>query len=197
MFSIRVGSSRVSGKGWWWWRETGNAGASLGIGESLYVCSKGGQPHWPPRLPAARGPAPELTWPGLSPACPLSPSISSSIVCFSLSPLSLFLSPSDTLYPLPLQLSAPLGHTAMDSAHRYQGIGPPSFLPAWPHAMLGINMVPRDAQPVLRPPSCPAAPFLGHTAGEQVRGAGTSRMRHREIKLNAAPVLRQEAVNRA
>ena len=136
-------------------------------------------------------------WPGLFLTLPLSPSISSSITCFSLSPLSLFLTPSDTLYPLPLQLSTPLSWPYNDGISSQISGDWAAFFPAQPHAMLGINMVPGDAQPVLRPPSCPAARFLGHTAGEQVRGAGTSRMEHREIKLNAAPVLRKESVNRA
>ena len=138
-------------------------------------------------------------WPRLSPTFPLSPSISSSVTCvllplpsrcFSL-PLTL------TLCLLPLQLSTPLSWPPND------GISPQisgdwvTFFPALLHPMPGINMVPGDAQPVLRPPACPGAPFLGHTAGKQVRGAEESRMGRQEIKLNPAPVLRKELVNRA
>lgn len=160
------------------------------------------QSGWPatlaPSSASCPGPCPRAhrgrVPPPPSPSAPPSPALSRASPsphspCFSL-PLTHF------TRCLSRSLHPSLGHTTMESAHRYHGIGPPSFLPARPHAMLGINMVPGDAQPVLRPPSCPAAPFLGHTAGEQVRGTGTSRMRHREIKLNAAPVLRKEAVNR-
>lgn len=110
----------------------GNAGASLGIGESLYMCSKGGQSHWPPHLPPAQGPASDSPWPGLSPTFPLSPSISSSITCFSLSPLSLFLTPSDTLYPLPLQLSTPLSWPHNDGISSQISGDWAAFFPARP-----------------------------------------------------------------
>lgn len=132
MFYIRVGSSRVSGKGWWWWwREMGNAGASLGIGESLHVCSKGGQPHWPLHLPAAQGPAPELTVAGSLPCLPPQPLHLQ--LCHVLLPLptSLFLTPSDTLYPLPLQLSTPLSWPHNDGLSS-QISGDWAFFPARP-----------------------------------------------------------------
>lgn len=124
LFPIRVGSSQVGGKGWWWRREMGSGGASLGTGESLYACSKGGQPHRSAScLRARRGqvsPPPSLSAPpspALSRASPSPP-----FPCFSL-PLTHFTRClSSSLHPS-------LGHTMMESAHRYQGIGPPSFLP--------------------------------------------------------------------
>lgn len=135
--------------------------------------SKGSWSHWPSRLPPAQGPAAELCrCDHVSPPIfPLGSFASSCHVHGSLFFLSLFLTLADT-HSLPA--ASPALYTPLSATQQWNqptGIRAAFFL-FLPKPMPSITTVPGDTQPVLRPPACPAAPFLGHAAGKQVHGAG-------------------------
>lgn len=102
------------------------------------------------------------------PVFPLSSCISLAVICMvlSFSFLCFSLSLTPVLCLLPLQLPTPLSQpTSNGISPQISGDGS-VFFPFLPQTVPSMN-----AQPVLRAPACPAAPFLGHTAGTQVHGA--------------------------
>lgn len=105
----------------------------------------------------------------ISPLAPLSLALPRTRISLSLPPVSLF--DTHTLPAaspaLPTTLQATEGWTPPAD---FRGPGHLLSCPAPTHA--SINTVPTEVQAVVKLLAGPVAPFLGHTAGKQVRGEG-------------------------
>lgn len=125
---------------------------------------------------------------------PLGPSLTDFVMSgFSLSPLFLTLSDTPAFPAAPAALSTNLLWPPNDGIGLQISGNRAAFFPTPPQPLPSINEVPGEARPVLRPPACPVSPFLGHTAGKRVQGAGKRvGLGGSEIKVNPVLVLRKK-----